>query len=167
MGLAVVVDQEACIAFQGSALRGLLQCLPGSRQGDLAHLQHNDRAAANACSSPSCIRMHRLWQVREGLHPRRAAIKVFPIALAKGCWGKHYRLGWEQKARRARPWSPDTPHQYNLPGRALRARRAPVILGEAPCRRRCRSADGATAAAHCRVRRSRRPRRSPATRWTR
>jgi ferredoxin-type protein NapG len=28
-----------------------------------------------------------------------AAIKVYPVALAKGRGGAHYRLGWEEKAK--------------------------------------------------------------------
>ena len=45
-----------------------------------------------------------------------AAIKVFLIALAKGMLGRHYRLGWEQKAEAGEALvTPDTPHQYNLP----------------------------------------------------
>jgi ferredoxin len=45
-----------------------------------------------------------------------AAIKVFPIALAKGLLGEHYRLGWEQKARAGESLvTPDPPHRYNLP----------------------------------------------------
>ena len=45
-----------------------------------------------------------------------AAIKVFPIELAKGMLGAHYRLGWEQKADAGGSLvTPDLPHQYNLP----------------------------------------------------
>jgi ferredoxin-type protein NapG len=45
-----------------------------------------------------------------------AAIKVFPIALAKGMLGRHYRLGWEQKTEAGHALvTPDAPHQYNLP----------------------------------------------------
>ena len=28
-----------------------------------------------------------------------AAIRVFPLQMAKGAAGKHYRLGWEEKAK--------------------------------------------------------------------
>jgi len=45
-----------------------------------------------------------------------AAIKVFPMHLAKGQLGKHYRLGWQEKEKAGGALvTPDTEHQYNLP----------------------------------------------------
>jgi len=45
-----------------------------------------------------------------------AAIKVFPIELARGEPGAHYRLGWVEKSRAGGSLvAPDTAHQYNLP----------------------------------------------------
>ena len=37
-----------------------------------------------------------------------AAIKVFPVALAKGLLGRHYRLGWDQKTVMPRGADPAT-----------------------------------------------------------
>jgi ferredoxin-type protein NapG len=46
----------------------------------------------------------------------QAAIKVFPRDLAKGELGKHYRLGWEEKAKKGGSLvTPDQEHHYNLP----------------------------------------------------
>ena len=45
-----------------------------------------------------------------------AAIKVFPMHLAKGQLGSHYRLGWQEKEKAGRSLvAPDVEHQYNLP----------------------------------------------------
>ena len=70
MGLAVVVDQESCIAFQG--LRGVFQHLSGARQGD-----HPRIFGEQALGPPRAVRadrlfgrLHRLRPLREGLHPR-------------------------------------------------------------------------------------------------
>jgi len=46
----------------------------------------------------------------------RAAIKVLPVALARGELGHHYRLGWEEKQKAGESLvTPDVEHQYNLP----------------------------------------------------
>ena len=45
-----------------------------------------------------------------------AAIKVFPMHLAKGELGHHYRWGWEEKQKAGRSLvAPDEQHRYNLP----------------------------------------------------
>ena len=45
-----------------------------------------------------------------------AAIKIFPMHLAKGELGHHYRWGWEEKEKAGGSLvAPDAPHQYNLP----------------------------------------------------
>jgi ferredoxin-type protein NapG len=43
-----------------------------------------------------------------------AAIKVFPIAQAKGRLGAHYRLGWEEKQKAGGALIPE---QLQLPAR--------------------------------------------------
>jgi len=45
-----------------------------------------------------------------------AAVKVLPISLAKGLLGRHYRLGWREKAKAGGSLvTPDREHRYNLP----------------------------------------------------
>ncbi|MCB1922301.1 MAG: ferredoxin-type protein NapG [Gammaproteobacteria bacterium] len=118
MGLAVVVDQEACIAFQGLRCEVCFNVCPVRGDAITLNYQHNTRSGkhaffipvvhSNACTG--CGKCEKACILEE------AAIKVFPIALAKGMLGKHYRLGWEQKARAGEALvSPDTPHEYNLP----------------------------------------------------
>ena len=46
----------------------------------------------------------------------QAAIKVLPMALAKGKSADHYRWGWEEKEEAGESLvSPDPEHQFNLP----------------------------------------------------
>jgi ferredoxin-type protein NapG len=136
MGLAVVVDQEACIAFQGLRCEVCFNVCPIRGEAITLDMQHNPRSGKHARFIPvvhssactGCGKCEKACILEE------AAIKVFPIALAKGLLGRHYRLGWEQKARAGEALvTPDAPHRYNLPegvrydhgGRGL-------ILGEGP-----------------------------------
>jgi ferredoxin-type protein NapG len=118
MGLAVVVDQEACIAFQGLRCEVCYNVCPVRGKAISLDLQHNPRSGKHALFIPvvhsngctGCGKCEKACILDE------AAIKVFPVALAKGLLGRHYRLGWDQKARAGRALvTPDTPHQYNLP----------------------------------------------------
>ncbi len=118
MGLAVVIDQESCIAFQGlrcevcynvcpvrkDALR--LENRPNRRSGK--HALFVPVVSSDACTG--CGLCERACILEE------AAIKVLPLRLAKGKSGEHYRLGWEQKAKHGESLvTPDIKHQFNLP----------------------------------------------------
>jgi ferredoxin-type protein NapG len=118
MGLAVVVDQEACIAFRGLRCEVCFNVCPIRNKAITVDYQHNRRSGKHALFIPvvhsdactGCGKCEKACILEE------AAIKVFPIALAKGLLGRHYRLGWEQKADAGEALvSPDVPHQYNLP----------------------------------------------------
>jgi len=118
MGLAVLVDQEACIAFQGLRCEVCFNVCPIRNKAITLDYTHNKRSGKHAYFIPvvhsdSCTGC---GKCEEACILEEAAIKVFPIALAKGMLGKHYRLGWQQQAKAGEPLvSPDTPHQYNLP----------------------------------------------------
>lgn len=137
MGLAVVVDQESCIAFQGLRCEVCFNVCPVRGKAITLNMRHNDRSGIHAYFIPvvhssdctGCGKCEKACILDE------AAIKVFPIALAKGRLGKHYRLGWEQKANAGEALvTPDAPHQYNLPegmrydhaGKGLQPQEAPV-----------------------------------------
>ena len=118
MGLAVVVDQEACIAFQGLRCEVCFNVCPIRNKAITLNYQHNERSGKHALFIPivhsdactGCGKCEKACILDE------AAIKVFPISLAKGVLGKHYRLGWEQKKQAGESLvSPDVPHEYNLP----------------------------------------------------
>ncbi len=118
MGLAVVVDQEACIAFRGLRCEVCFNVCPIRGKAISLDYQHNDRSGKHALFIPvvhsdGCTGC---GKCEEACILEEAASKVFPIALAKGLLGRHYRLGWEQKAEAGEALvTPDLPHQYNLP----------------------------------------------------
>jgi ferredoxin-type protein NapG len=118
MGLAVLVDHESCIAFQGLRCEVCFNICPIRGRAITLDLQHNARSGKHALFIPV---VHSDACTGCGLCERacildEAAIKVFPTHLAKGELGKHYRLGWQEKAKAGEALvSPDTEHHYNLP----------------------------------------------------
>lgn len=118
MGLAVVIDQEACIAFQGLRCEVCYNICPVADRAITLEMSHNPRSDKHALFIPvvhsdactGCGKCERACILEE------AAIKVLPLDLAKGLLGRHYRLGWEEKRKRGEALvTPDRPHQYNLP----------------------------------------------------
>ena len=118
MGLAVLSDQESCIAFHGLRCEVCYQICPVKDQAITLERQHNARSGKHALFIPvvhseACTGC---GKCEEACILERAAIKVFPIHLAQGELGGHYRLGWEQKERAGGALvTPDKEHRYNLP----------------------------------------------------
>ena len=118
MGLAVVIDQESCIAFHGLRCEVCFNVCPIRDKAISLDLQHNVRTGKHALFIPvvhsdactGCGKCEHACVMDE------AAIKVLPIKLAKGQLGKHYRLGWKEKEKAGGSLvTPDSEHQYNLP----------------------------------------------------
>ncbi len=118
MGLAVVVDQESCIAFHGLRCEVCFNVCPIRGRAISLDMQHNVRSGKHALFIPV---VHSDACTGCGLCERacildEAAIKVLPSHLAKGELGKHYRLGWEEKEKAGKALvTPDIEHRYNLP----------------------------------------------------
>ena len=118
MGLAVVVDQESCIAFHGLRCEVCFNVCPIRNKAITLDMQHNRRSGKHALFIPV---VHSDACTGCGLCEKacildEAAIKVFPMHLAKGELGKHYRLGWQEKEKAGEALvTPDIEHQYNLP----------------------------------------------------
>ena len=118
MGLAVVVDQENCIAFRGLRCEVCFNVCPVRGDAITLEYQHNERSGKHALFIPvvhsdACTGC---GKCEKGCILEEAAIKVFPLHLAKGMLGSHYRLGWEQKEQAGGSLvSPDIEHRYNLP----------------------------------------------------
>jgi ferredoxin-type protein NapG len=118
MGLAVLADQETCIAFHGLRCEVCFNICPIRGRAITLDMQHNARSGKHALFIPV---VHSEACTGCGLCERacildEAAIKVFPTHLAKGELGKHYRLGWREKERAGEALvTPDTEHKYNLP----------------------------------------------------
>ena len=118
MGLAVLVDQESCIAFLGLRCEVCFNVCPVRGKAITINRHHNARTGKHALFIPEvhsdactgCGKCERACILEE------AAIKVFPIKLAKGEIGKHYKLGWKEKQEAGGSLvTPDLEHKYNLP----------------------------------------------------
>jgi len=118
MGLAVIVDQETCLNYQGLRCDVCYRVCPLFNKAITLEPQHNMRSGkhtrflpvvhSEACTG--CGKCEHACVLEE------AAIKVLPYHLAKGQLGRHYRLGWEEKQKQGGSLvQPDEQHQYNLP----------------------------------------------------
>ena len=101
MGLAVLVDEETCLNFQGLRCDVCYRVCPVIDQAITLEISHNTRTKKHAVFIPTvhsdkctgCGRCERACVLET------AAIRVFPRYLAKGRIGEHYRLGWEEKEK--------------------------------------------------------------------
>ncbi len=118
MGLAVLIDQENCLNFQGLRCDVCYRVCPLIDEAITLDLQHNRRSNKHALFIPvvhsdvctGCGKCEHACVLDE------TAIKVLPWHLAKGELGKHYRLGWKEKEKAGGSLvSPDQPHKFNLP----------------------------------------------------
>lgn len=101
MGLAVLVDHETCLNFLGLRCDVCYRACPLIGKAISLETQHNARTGKHAMFLPvvhsdACTGC---GKCEHACVLEVAAIKVFPIDLAKGGLGKHYRLGWEEKAK--------------------------------------------------------------------
>jgi ferredoxin-type protein NapG len=101
MGLAVLVDQENCLNFLGLRCDVCYRVCPVIDKAITLEKRHNPRSDRHAMLLPTvhsdactgCGKCEKSCVLEE------AAIKVFPIRMAKGKLGQHYRLGWEEKEK--------------------------------------------------------------------
>lgn len=118
MGLAVLNDQESCIAFLGLRCEICFNVCPVRGKAITIERKHNVRSGKHALFIPvvhsdSCTGCGKCEEV---CITDEASIRVFPIKLAKGKLGEHYRIGWQEKERAGRSLvTPDVEHQYYLP----------------------------------------------------
>ena len=99
MGLAVLVDQESCLNWQGMRCDVCYRVCPLIGAAITLELRHNERTGKHAMFIPTvhsdkctgCGKCEKSCVLEE------AAIKVLPVSQAKGEMGAHYRLGWKEK----------------------------------------------------------------------
>ena len=101
MGLAVVIDQEACIAFQGLRCEVCFNICPVRGKAIVLDYRHNARSGKHALFIPivhsdACTGC---GKCEKACILEQAAIKVMPLSLAKGQMQGHYRLGWDEKEK--------------------------------------------------------------------
>jgi ferredoxin-type protein NapG len=104
MGLAVLVDHETCLNFQGLRCDVCYRVCPAIDKAITLELQHNERTAKHAMFLPTVHsdKCTGCGKCEASCVLDVAAIKIFPIKLAKGETGAHYRLGWEEKRKAGR-----------------------------------------------------------------
>ena len=118
MGLAVLIDQENCIAFQGLRCEVCYNVCPVRGKAITLNRSHNKRTGKHALIVPvvhsdactGCGKCEAACVVE------KATIKVLPFHLAQGEMGAFYRLGWKEKEKAGGSLvTPDPKHHYTLP----------------------------------------------------
>ena len=101
MGLAVLVDHETCLNFQGLRCDVCYRVCPVIDKAITLELQHNERTARHTMFFPTVHSEHctGCGKCEAACVLEVAAIKIYPVKLAKGELGAHYRLGWEEKRK--------------------------------------------------------------------
>lgn len=104
MGLAVLVDHESCLNFLGMRCDVCYRVCPRIDAAITLEVQHNDRTGRHAMFLPTVHsdKCTGCGKCEAACVLQTAAIKVYPLALAKGQLGAHYRLGWEEKRKAGR-----------------------------------------------------------------
>ena len=99
MGLAVLLDQETCIAFHGLRCEVCFNICPLRGKAITLDYRPNKRTGMHALFPPVVDSAHctGCGLCEKACILEEAAIKVLPLHLAKGELGHHYRLGWEQE----------------------------------------------------------------------
>ena len=118
MGLAVLIDEENCLNFQGLRCDVCYRICPVIDKAITLEMEHNVRSGKHAVFIPTvhsdhctgCGKCERACVLED------TAIRVMPYELAKGELGHHYRWGWKEKNKAGESLvAPDLEHQYNLP----------------------------------------------------
>lgn len=101
MGVAVLVDHESCLNWQGLRCDVCYRVCPLIDKAITLDERHNQRTGKHAMFLPTVH--HDLCtgcgKCEHACVLEKAAIKVLPPELARGEIGAHYRLGWEEKAK--------------------------------------------------------------------
>jgi len=101
MGLAVLVDHETCLNFLGLRCDVCYRICPLIDQAITLEQGANPRTGRHAFFLPTVHSEHctGCGKCEKACVLDEAAIKVLPLAVAKGRQGAHYRLGWIEKER--------------------------------------------------------------------
>ncbi|MGL4978146.1 MAG: ferredoxin-type protein NapG [Plesiomonas sp.] len=134
MGLAVLLDQESCLNWQGLRCDVCYRVCPQIDKAITLDVQHNSRTGKHAKFIPTvhsdactgCGKCEQACVLEE------AAIKVLPMSLAKGLLGQHYRLGWEEKEKAGHSLVPEgvqLPVRQPAPAAAISSPAEPLTSG--------------------------------------
>lgn len=101
MGLAVLVDHETCLNYLGLRCDICYRVCPLIDKAITLEPQANERTGKHTLFIPTVHsdKCTGCGKCERGCPLEVAAIKVFPVQMAKGELGKHYRLGWVEKEK--------------------------------------------------------------------
>ncbi len=101
MGLAVLVDHENCLNFLGLRCDVCYRSCPLLEKAITLDMQVNQRTGVHARFTPTVHSKHctGCGKCERSCVLENAAIKVLPLAQARGELGRHYRVGWEEKEK--------------------------------------------------------------------
>ncbi len=107
MGLAVLTDQETCLAFQGLRCEVCYRACPLMGKAIQLEFRHQERTGKHAFFLPvvdseyctGCGKCEHACILEE------AAISVLPHDLAQGKLGEHYRFGWKEEPKISRDFT--------------------------------------------------------------
>ncbi|MBF0158165.1 MAG: ferredoxin-type protein NapG [Magnetococcales bacterium] len=112
MGLAVLADQENCLAFLGLRCEVCYQVCPVTNQAITLEMRPNVRSGKHALFLPVVHSDHctGCGKCEQACVLERAAIRVLPHAMVKGELGSHYLLGWKEKEKSGQSLIPELLH---------------------------------------------------------
>ncbi len=101
MGLAALIDHETCLNFLGLRCDVCYRVCPVIDKAITLELLPNTRTGRHALFLPTVHSDHctGCGKCEKSCVLEEAAIKVYPVKLAKGKLGEHYRLGWEEQKK--------------------------------------------------------------------
>lgn len=119
MGLAVLLDHENCLNWQGLRCDVCYRVCPQIDKAITLELQHNLRTGKHAMFLPTVHSQDctGCGKCEQACVLEQAAIKVLPMELARGQLGEHYRWGWQEKQRAGHSLVPEG---LTLPARGVK-----------------------------------------------
>lgn len=110
MGLAVLLDHENCLNWQGLRCDVCYRVCPAIDQVITLELHRNERTGKHAKFLPTVHSDHctGCGKCEQACVLEESAIKVLPLALARGELGRHYRLGWVEKQKAGHALVPES-----------------------------------------------------------
>jgi len=100
MGLAVLIDQETCLAFQGLRCEVCYRSCPLLGRAIRLDVRPQERTGKHAFFLPVVDSEHctGCGRCEHACVTREPSIKVLRREVAKGALGAHYRFGWREDA---------------------------------------------------------------------
>ncbi len=137
MGLAVLSDQENCLAFQGLRCEVCYRACPLLGKAISLVFRPQERTGKHAYFLPVVDSSHctGCGKCENACILEEPAIRVMPRELVQGKLGEHYRFGWKEEARISRDFTapdsaPDIPAWENNMDRVLESMNDPSGIEE-------------------------------------